>query len=71
MGRIGFIFDGGILTTEQLRRIRLDPAEHDLWAIHDLDEWRHLMGQASFARLEATERARTGNGPQYLVTGSA
>ncbi|MGW3499045.1 methyltransferase [Streptomyces sp. NPDC001020] len=71
MGHIGFIFDGGNLTTEQLRRIRLDPAEHDLWAIHDLDEWRRLMGDESFARLEAIERARTGHGPQYLVTGSA
>ncbi|WP_245766767.1 methyltransferase [Streptomyces colonosanans] len=71
MGKIGFIFDGGNLTTEQLRRIRLDPAEHDLWAIHDLDEWRRLMGDVRFARLEAIERARTGHGPQYLVTGSA
>ncbi|WP_211127188.1 NUDIX domain-containing protein [Streptomyces yatensis] len=32
LGKIGFIFDGGRLSPEQLRRIRLDPAEHDLWA---------------------------------------
>ncbi|TGB15421.1 NUDIX domain-containing protein [Streptomyces sp. MZ04] len=71
LGKIGFIFDGGNITTEQLRQIRLDPAEHDLWAIHDLDEWRRLMGDVPFARLEAVERARTGHGPQYLVTGPA
>ncbi|MET7717826.1 NUDIX domain-containing protein [Streptomyces sp. NPDC005407] len=68
MGKIGFIFDGGNLISEQLRQIRLDPVEHDLWAIHDLDEWRHLMGDVPFTRLEAIERARTGHGPQYLVT---
>ncbi|MDX2610947.1 NUDIX domain-containing protein [Streptomyces stelliscabiei] len=71
MGKIGFIFDGGTLTAEQLRQIRLDPAEHDLWAIHGLDEWRRLMGKEAFARLEAVERARAGSGPQYLVTGPA
>ncbi|MFC7014516.1 phosphotransferase [Streptomyces viridiviolaceus] len=69
MGKIGFIFDGGNLTTEQLRRIRLDPAEHDMWAVHDLPEWQRLMGEVPFARLEATERARTGDGPHYLVSG--
>ncbi|MEU2263839.1 NUDIX domain-containing protein [Streptomyces sp. NPDC019645] len=71
MGKVGFIFDGGTLSTEQLRQIRLDPAEHDLWAIHDLDEWRRLMGKTAFARLEAIEQARAGNGPQYLATGPA
>ncbi|MFF1737372.1 NUDIX domain-containing protein [Streptomyces sp. NPDC058247] len=71
MGKIGFIFDGGTYTTEQLREIRLDPAERDLWAIHGLGEWRRLMGKEAFARLEAVERARTGCGPQYLVAGPA
>lgn len=71
MGKIGFIFDGGTLTSEQLRQIRLDPSEHDLWAIHDFDEWRRLMGAGPFARLAAVEQARTGRGPQYLVTGHA
>ncbi|MBL1112872.1 NUDIX domain-containing protein [Streptomyces sp. 110] len=69
LGKIGFIFDGGRLSSEQLRRIRLDPAEHDLWAIHDLAEWRQLMGELPFARLDAIERTRHGQGPNYLVTG--
>ncbi|WP_078884164.1 methyltransferase domain-containing protein [Streptomyces sp. NRRL S-340] len=68
LGKIGFIFDGGCLTAEQLRRIRLDPSEHDLWAVHDLGAWRRLMGEGPFARLDAVERARTGHGPHYLVT---
>ncbi|MFD4479500.1 NUDIX domain-containing protein [Streptomyces sp. NPDC058471] len=71
MGKIGFIFDGGTLTAEQLRQIRLDPAEHDLWAIHGLAEWQHLMGKEAFARMKAVEQARAGRGPQYLVTGPA
>ncbi|MEU9288786.1 NUDIX domain-containing protein [Streptomyces sp. NPDC048275] len=69
LGKIGFIFDGGRLNSQQLRQIRLDPAEHDMWAIHDLDEWRRLMGEVPFARLDAIERARRGQGPQYHVTG--
>ncbi|MFF7796367.1 methyltransferase domain-containing protein [Streptomyces olivaceus] len=70
MGKIGFVFDGGNLTPGQLRRIRLDPQEHDLWAVHGLDEWRRLMGEVPYARLAAVERARTDQGPHYLVTDS-
>ncbi|WP_405483914.1 NUDIX domain-containing protein [Streptomyces sp. NBC_00009] len=69
LGKIGFIFDGGWLTSEQLHRFRLDPAEHDMWATHDLDQWRRLMGEVPFARLNAIEQARRGQGPNYLVTG--
>ncbi|WP_308124749.1 NUDIX domain-containing protein [Streptomyces sp. NEAU-YJ-81] len=69
LGKIGFVFDGGRLSSEQLRRIRLDPAEHDLWAVHDLAEWRRLMGETPFARLDAVERTRQGQGPNYLATG--
>ncbi|MFH9862236.1 NUDIX domain-containing protein [Streptomyces sp. NPDC017202] len=69
MGKVGFVFDGGRLTPHQLRAIRLDPAEHDLHAIHDLVQWRELMGEVPYARLAAVERARTGDGPTYLITG--
>ncbi|MFE9921481.1 NUDIX domain-containing protein [Streptomyces sp. NPDC005774] len=69
MGKVGLIFDGGNLTDGQLRSIRPDPAEHDMWAVHDLARWRRLMGEAPFARLEAVEHARTGQGPHYLVSG--
>ncbi|SEG87294.1 ASC-1 homology (ASCH) domain-containing protein [Actinacidiphila yanglinensis] len=71
VGKIGFVFDGGTLTAEQLARIRLDPGEHDLWAVHTLAEWRGLMGDGPFARLQAVERARTEQAPEYLVTGPA
>ncbi|MGP3938974.1 NUDIX domain-containing protein [Streptomyces sp. 6N106] len=69
LGKIGFIFDGGRLSPEQLRRIRLDPAEHDLWAVHEMAQWRRLMGELPFARLEAIERTRQGRGPNYLAAG--
>src|SRR5690606_19959812 len=34
LNKVGLIFDGGRLTAGQLGRIRLDPAEHDMWAVH-------------------------------------
>ncbi|MEU6573534.1 methyltransferase [Streptomyces sp. NPDC046805] len=68
LNKVGFIFDGGRLTADQLRRIRLDPVEHDMWAVHDLDGWRQLMAPVAFTHLEAVERARLGEGPAYLTT---
>ncbi|WP_329525724.1 methyltransferase domain-containing protein [Streptomyces sp. NBC_01462] len=68
LNKVGFVFDGGRLTSDQLRRIRLDPAEHDMWAVHDLAGWRQLMAPGAFARLDAVERTRLGEGPAYLVT---
>jgi len=68
LNKMGLIFDGGRLTAEQLGRIRLDPAEHDMWAVHDLATWQELMPPRAFARLDAVERARRGEGPAYLIT---
>jgi 8-oxo-dGTP pyrophosphatase MutT (NUDIX family) len=68
LNKVGLIFDGGRIGTDQLRRIRLDPAEHDMWAVHDLAGWQALMAPRDFARLDAVERARRGEGPTYLIT---
>lgn len=68
LNKVGLIFDGGRLTLDQLGRIRLDPAEHDMWAVHDLSTWQELMAPSAFARLDAIERARRGEGPTYLIT---
>jgi 8-oxo-dGTP pyrophosphatase MutT (NUDIX family) len=68
LNKVGLIFDGGRLTAEQLGRIRLDPAEHDMWAVHDLATWHRLMAPRAFARLDAIEQARRGEGPAYLTT---
>ncbi|WP_327290467.1 NUDIX domain-containing protein [Streptomyces sp. NBC_01198] len=68
LNKVGLIFDGGHLTADQLGRIHLDPAEHDMWAVHDLATWQELMGARAFARLDAVERARHGEGPAYLIT---
>ncbi|MGW2695684.1 methyltransferase [Streptomyces sp. NPDC001296] len=68
LNKVGLIFDGGRLSAEQLRRISLDPAEHDMWAVHDLSDWQELMAPRSFARLDAIERARRGEGPSYLIS---
>ncbi|MGW7067101.1 methyltransferase [Streptomyces sp. NPDC054855] len=68
LNKVGFVFDGGRLTAEQLRHIRLDPSEHDMWAIHEIADWRELMAPRSIDRLDAVERARRGAGPSYLTT---
>ncbi|MGP3751035.1 NUDIX domain-containing protein [Streptomyces sp. IBSNAI001] len=68
LNKVGLIFDGGQLTADQLGRIRLDPAEHDMWAVHDLATWQELMAPGAFTRLDAVERARRGQGPAYLIT---
>lgn len=68
LNKVGFIFDGGQLTADELGRIRLDPAEHDMWAVHDLATWQELMAPPAFARLDAIERARHGEGPAYLTS---
>ncbi|MFE6156449.1 methyltransferase [Streptomyces sp. NPDC057889] len=68
LNKVGLIFDGGRLTADQLRRIRLDPAEHDMWAVHELADWQELMAPRDFARLDAVEHARRGEGPAYLIT---
>ncbi|MFD5443669.1 MULTISPECIES: NUDIX domain-containing protein [Streptomyces] len=68
LNKVGFIFNGGRLSADQLDRIRLDPAEHDMWAVHDLATWQELMAPRAFARLDAIERARRGEGPTFLIT---
>ncbi|GGU55817.1 hypothetical protein GCM10010211_20790 [Streptomyces albospinus] len=68
LNKMGLIFDGGRLTADQLRCIRLDPAEHDMWAVHDMTGWQELMAPRAFARLDAIERARRGEGPTYFIT---
>jgi 8-oxo-dGTP pyrophosphatase MutT (NUDIX family) len=68
LNKVRLIFGGGRLTAGQLGRIRLDPAEHDMWAVHDLATWQELMAPRAFARLDAIERARRGEGPAYLIT---
>ncbi|MDA5145641.1 NUDIX domain-containing protein [Streptomyces sp. AD681] len=68
LNKVGLVFDGGRLTAGQLDRIRLDPAEHDLWAVHDFATWQELMAPSAFARLDAVEGARRGEGPAYLIS---
>ncbi|NXY94057.1 NUDIX hydrolase [Streptomyces sp. BR123] len=65
---IGFVFDGGRLTAGQIRRIALDPAEHDDVRALPLDRWRNLMPPQDFARLEAAMEARRTGTATYFDT---
>lgn len=63
---IGFVFDGGTLTHEQIAGIVLDPREHDEVRVHTVAEWEALMGPAASARLRAVDRARRTGTAAYL-----
>ncbi|MEU7699091.1 NUDIX domain-containing protein [Streptomyces sp. NPDC015492] len=65
---IGFVFDGGELTDEQIAGVVLDPEEHSEHRLHTLDEWEREMEPREFARLAGVDRARGTGTPFYLET---
>ncbi|MFJ2055132.1 NUDIX domain-containing protein [Streptomyces sp. NPDC087908] len=67
---IGFVFDGGELTDEQIAGVVLDPAEHSEYRLHTLDEWEREMEPHEFAHLAGIDRARRTGVPFYLETPS-
>ncbi|GAA2386237.1 hypothetical protein GCM10010420_06180 [Streptomyces glaucosporus] len=58
LAKVGFCFDGGTLDDEQLASIRLDPNEHDRWAVEDWPTWERLMSPEGYRRLAALGEAR-------------
>ncbi|GAA2266763.1 hypothetical protein GCM10010430_59790 [Kitasatospora cystarginea] len=62
---IGFIFDGGVLTDDQLAQVRLSD-EHDLWQVKMLEEWKQTMTPENFARLDTIEAARRAGTIAYM-----
>ncbi|MFJ8660049.1 NUDIX domain-containing protein [Streptomyces sp. NPDC093795] len=66
---IGFIFDGGELTDEQIAAVVLDPEEHSEYSLRTLDEWEREMNPGEFSRLVGIDRARRTGVPVYLDTG--
>ncbi|MEX0169976.1 NUDIX domain-containing protein [Streptomyces sp. LMG1-1-1.1] len=66
---IGFIFDGGELTDEQIAAVVLDPGEHSEYSLRTLDEWEREMEPAEFARLAEIDRARRTGATVYVEAG--
>ncbi|AUG75608.1 hypothetical protein CFP65_0654 [Kitasatospora sp. MMS16-BH015] len=62
---VGFLFDGGCLTPEQLARVELSD-EHSEWRVQTVDEWAQLMAPKSFRRLHEIDRARRSGSVAYL-----
>ncbi|MEV5750706.1 NUDIX hydrolase [Actinoallomurus sp. NPDC052308] len=56
--KVGFVFDGGVLTPDRLDRIVLDPVEHTDWLVQPLGGWKEAMSPPLFARLAAVAEAR-------------
>ncbi|MFE2549724.1 NUDIX domain-containing protein [Streptomyces sp. NPDC059355] len=65
---IGFIFDGGTLTDEQIGGIVLDPAEHTGFRLHTVAEWEAIMTPRNFARLKEIDAARRAGTVAYMET---
>lgn len=55
---IGFVFDGGTLTDEQIESVVLDPEEHDDIQVHTMEEWEAIMTPAHFDWLKLIDGAR-------------
>ncbi|SBT88977.1 ADP-ribose pyrophosphatase YjhB, NUDIX family [Streptomyces sp. DI166] len=62
----GFVFDGGRLTERQIKGIRLDPGEHSEVLALPLAQWRPLMPERDFVRLEAAMEARRTGRAAYI-----
>ncbi|MEU6310652.1 NUDIX hydrolase [Streptomyces sp. NPDC047014] len=68
LATVGFVFDGGRLTTAQLTDITLDPDEHDQVQALTVPEWQHLMPPRDHTRLQAVMHARSTGIPAYFDT---
>ncbi|MFP8887991.1 NUDIX domain-containing protein [Streptomyces mangrovi] len=58
LAKVGFCFDGGTLSDEEIASIRLDPEEHDRWAVEEWPVWERLMTPEGYRRLAALAEAR-------------
>ncbi|MCC3769654.1 NUDIX domain-containing protein [Streptomyces sp. UNOC14_S4] len=63
--KVGFVFDGGELTDEELARITLDPEEHSSFEVRTMDEWAQVLDTRAWERLAAVNRARRTGCPVY------
>ncbi|MGD9484981.1 NUDIX hydrolase [Streptomyces sp. TRM70308] len=66
--KVGFCFDGGTLTDDRLAALRLDPEEHDRWAVEDWPTWERLLGPEDYRRLAAMAEARRTGRTGLLVS---
>ncbi|GAA0348750.1 NUDIX domain-containing protein [Streptomyces blastmyceticus] len=66
VAKIGFAFDGGRLTAEDIARITLDPDEHDGFAVRSMAEWAETLDKRTWERLVAVNDARRQRTVAYL-----
>ncbi|MGI5359721.1 NUDIX domain-containing protein [Streptomyces sp. CA-252508] len=62
----GYVFDGGRLTDQQIKEIRLAPEEHDEYRVLPLPQWRPLMPARDFDRLRRVMEARRTGRAAYI-----
>ncbi|MBT2213503.1 NUDIX domain-containing protein [Actinomadura sp. NEAU-AAG7] len=64
--KIGFVFDGGVLTSAELDRIVLDASEHTDWLVQPLGTWKTMMSPRLYTRIHALHEARKGRSAAFL-----
>ncbi|MEU9130432.1 NUDIX hydrolase [Kitasatospora sp. NPDC048540] len=65
--RVGFVFDGGVMTAAEISAIVLDPAEHTDHAVRSLREWEPLVPAEQFELLGRLGEARRSGVPFHLA----
>ncbi|GAA2148708.1 NUDIX hydrolase [Actinomadura napierensis] len=69
--KIGFVFDGGVLTQAELGQIVLDPGEHVSWQVQSLESWQRTMSTRLFTRVRALSEARRTGTATFLCDAPA
>ncbi len=63
---VGFVFEGGRLTSAEIKSVVLDPSEHDEARVLPMSQWRTHMPQRDYTRLEAVVEARRAGTTAYF-----
>ncbi|MFI9237077.1 NUDIX domain-containing protein [Streptomyces sp. NPDC053079] len=64
--KVGFVFDGGELTDEDIARITLDPDEHSTFEVRTMDDWAMALDKPTWQRLVSVHQARAIGQSLYL-----
>ncbi|MFJ9953247.1 NUDIX domain-containing protein [Kitasatospora sp. NPDC091207] len=65
--RFGYIFDGGVMTDEEIEAIVLDPNEHTDYAVKSIAEWQRIVPASQHDLVCALETARRTGVAAYVT----
>ncbi|MFI6449379.1 NUDIX domain-containing protein [Kitasatospora sp. NPDC050543] len=65
--KVGAVFDGGVITDEEIGRIVLDPTEHTGYALRNVEEWAAVADERRARILYAAMESRRTGRAVYLA----